>query len=474
MLSRRINHRNSEQRCHKKSRYQIIIFAFGAILWLTFTITSFVSSLDDFKYADFVSIIDTFVYLISIIIQAIFLIKYDCAILPNHWFFHYVIALMVVDKIWVWLEATFSGLSEIVSHVVVQIHCVRPANFTHSFTKNTESSFQEGLGITLVFLEPFFIEFLTISFGILITLWNSIGRDIEHRNDERNAERNFDIPYDDYAYVVNAEESRQIQGNGEIDTIVSDQCNLLDTLENHRSKWWHSRDKVKMAPFTLFSIFVSVAYFIADLILFQAKIPVPLSDGTKLILYRYIQIAVYLPTLVFPAAIYKMYKANKYRRATFSSSGYLLLFGSIANFIWYIFRFIASVTEMTVKEAAEDEDRPTALILPYLIMSIGCILQVWVQTQFLLAAQDAHQMDRHNSQLTQFCLIFITAINTSEWIQLSAMHHLVVENLSSKHYPVLAACFGEATAKTLIFLLYPLFEIYRFHSAVVAYEILSE
>ena len=39
--------------------------------------------------------------------------------------------------------------------------------------------------------------------------------------------------------------------------------------------------------------------------------------------------------------------------------------------------------------------------------------------------------------------------------------------------PTLDDAFGEVTTRIVIFLLYPLLGLYRFHSAVVAYEILN-
>ncbi len=105
-----------------------------------------------------------------------------------------------------------------------------------------------------------------------------------------------------------------------------------------------------------------------------------------------------------------------------------------------------------------------------LLYSFGCIIENWVQTQFIPAAQNVHQMGRQHFKLTRYCLIYMALMNLSEWIQLASYRQIAIQSTYEVN-PVMNKCFGEATTNTLFYLFYPLLELYRFHTVVVAYEI---
>ena len=140
---------------------QMIVFGVGACLWLTFSILSDINTFGK-SYEHVISNSDEFIYLISIVIQMAFLAKYAGAILPNSSLFHYSIALMIADKVWVWLTVTLGDLVH-VSHQRAGNISIYPiySNFSNFTTVNTssETTFHKVVDACMIFLEPFSLSF---------------------------------------------------------------------------------------------------------------------------------------------------------------------------------------------------------------------------------------------------------------------------------------------------------------------------
>ncbi len=253
------------------TRFQIAFFGCGAIIFLAFILTSKMSSLHMVFYTDWVSVLDTLTYLSSVAIQIVFLIKYDSAILPNHWFFHYSIALMVTDKVWLWLTVTMDRLDEVVA---------RNANGSFELrilhtNSSVNPSFQTAIYTCLVFLEPFFVEFLTIAMGVLIHLWNftSEQEQSSSEDDERNEENLVSSRYNDYSYVINNDGRYQTSINDNSDTIVSEHTSLLGLrflANRHRSSRRVCSEKVKIGTFTSLSAIIAMGFLISNLIFYTS------------------------------------------------------------------------------------------------------------------------------------------------------------------------------------------------------------
>ena len=468
---------------------QMIVFGIGACLWLIFNLIKETNSFEDItkSYGDFVSTLDEIIYLFSIIIQMVFLAKYAGAILPNSALFHYSIALMIADKVWVWLTVTLGDLIDVATHhhikiPIITIHIVD--NFTSPSTplnSSTETIYKEVLDGFLIFLEPFFIEFLTISIGVLFNLWHLIGSNrvqqqlhrLEEDQTTETTVRSNELSQD-YSYLADENLCNSIQ-------VTSSVPNYLPESEGHtlmftkrRSNAIQSKkEKLMMGMYLIFIGIVTLGALCTGLMwnygTFHKLVQGILSDETQYYLFRSVQIIAYFPVSVaVVVAMYNTYQENPCWSVSFTSSDYLLFFTAAANFIWYLLKLIAEATVLDVRSnELHREEVEFALIF-----SVQCILQVWVQTQFLLAAQSVRRLGRQNSKLTRLCLMYLAAINIALWLQMAISRETIVHDPHSI-IPVLSDCFGEVTTRTLIFLFYPAMELYRFHSAVIAYEILA-
>ena len=68
--------------------------------------------------------------------------------------------------------------------------------------------------------------------------------------------------------------------------------------------------------------------------------------------------------------------------------------------------------------------------------------------------------------------MYLIAVNISEWLQMAISRETSIEKASELN-PLMNEVFGEMNTRRLTYLLYPVMELYHFHSAIIAYEILK-
>ena len=107
-----------------------------------------------------------------------------------------------------------------------------------------------------------------------------------------------------------------------------------------------------------------------------------------------------------------------------------------------------------------------------LVYDILTMIMVWLQSQVILAAHSCQRLGYSNSKLTKVCLAYVIALNIPQWLQ-GALDR---ENLMHQYNyftPELNEYFGEVTVRMLTYILYSFMVLNKFHSAVMAYEILK-
>ena len=470
---------------------QMVVFGVGACLWLTFSILNDIYTIGR-SYEHVISSSDKFIYMISIVFHMAFLAKYAGAILPNSSLFHYSIALMIADKVWVWLTVTLSDLVHVSQQLsgnssLYPIHPIGNCCNLTTLNTSSETMFFKVVDVCMIFLEPFFIEFLTISIGVLFNLWHLIGNDqrsCEMEEQHRSVEQDTTAEtlnsvgrLQDYGCLINESwsKTRPTQGYFTSDMPESERHSLLAGDQKNVREMPCKRDSLIMRIYTACVIFFVLGFFAAEFILLHGQfhyLAHELSDDAQYFLYRCTEVIAYGPvTVAALPAIYKIYQKNACSSIVFSSSDYLLFFTATTHYIWFILKLIAAATVLEI--SSEEYLHGQAKFS--LIFSISCILQVWIQTQFIVAAQSVRRFRNPISKLTRMCLIYITVINVSEWLRMAISRGTVTrDNFYYTFYiPILSDCFGEVTTRTLMFLFYPALELFRFHSAIVAYEVLK-
>ena len=161
------------------SSIPVILFGSGSILY---TISGMVLDLvhesqqeQELDFATVFSYIGDSGYLICLVIQIKFFKMYNGAILKNCAVYHFSIAVMVTCQIWLWITSAASPFFHITSNstsVDPTDRCLHSSNITDA--TEMPSSSKEFIKLIYYFLEPFSVEYLTITSGYLFHLWQSM------------------------------------------------------------------------------------------------------------------------------------------------------------------------------------------------------------------------------------------------------------------------------------------------------------
>ena len=395
-----------------------------------------------------------------IILAIIFLRRYEGVALKSCRFFQYSIALMIGADAWVWICITVKPLW------TFSIHSTLNGSSNTSEYSDTATSFHlnstnEIMEIVETFLQPFFVEFLSISAGCVINLWFTMTDDprlhIEYEQqfnrETRIDEQNEDLP--DYRALLDQSESEDSLSQSKNDT----------TSRRHRY--------LKYIVITA-SVFIGTGYWAASEILpfgpFSFIAEEHLSDTTRSVLEKIIIGLVYLPLVVMNLiCLHILQKSSDGipQIKHFTTSDLLLLTTSAAYFFYFILRSIANINIVI------DDWKPECML--YLVINIGSIVHIWVQTQFIMTAHYVHRSVRRLPKTTEFTLIYVAAINLAEWLGLAVVHKWIENDPALAVFnPELVKSFGNLNTAILLLILNPIMEMYRFHSVVVAYETLHK
>ena len=168
-----------------------------------------------------------------------------------------------------------------------------------------------------------FIEFLTISVGVLFNLWHLIGKDqrsCETEEQHRTVEQDMTPDtlnsvgrFQDYGCLISANWNRpgSIQGSCTSDFAEAERHSLLAGNQDNREMPW-KKDSLITRIYTACVIVVVAGFLAAELILFQDPfhyLAHKVSYNTQYFLFRGMQLIGYGPvTVAALSAIYKIYR----------------------------------------------------------------------------------------------------------------------------------------------------------------------
>ena len=268
---------------------------------------------------------------------------------------------MIADKVWVWLTVTLGDLIYVSSHqhvdsFPIHVEINSSNNYSIPLNDSIETTFHGVVDVFLIFLEPFFIEFLTISIGVLFHMWHMIGTNGMHQK-SHNIEEDQDVEaasLQDYRYLADGTLYRSVQVSATVSNYLpeSEGSSLLFT--NRRNLRKHSiKEKLMMGIYIIFIVVVTLGNLFSELMWnygkFHELVSDKLSDETQYCLYRGMQIFAFFPLSI--AAIVstcKTYQENPCWLVSFTSSDYLLFFTAAANFVWYLLKLIAEATVLDI------------------------------------------------------------------------------------------------------------------------------
>ena len=400
-----VNHDHSDDR-GKKSSVQITLFGVGSFAYAICYILNVASR----HRISIVRSTNNGILLGCIILIIVFLHRYNGAYLKGCHLFQYSIAFMIGAEAWAWIFITVKPLWTL----SVNISSLTP-NVSGRVDNKLHPNFETVTEVIATFLQPFFVEFLSITVGCLLALWKTMSKDslLGTENEESYNARNR-----------NSRQSLCQEQNGHI----QDYGTLLEAeyLIQRRNSEETRTSKIHKYLGFAFSCLIGLGYFSASQILIVGPfsgISSNLPDTTRSIIITIVQAVVYLP--LFVAVVISIHTFQGHSNTTetirqFTTSDYLLLFTSAANVAFYSLKTIGVVGLFYV-----ESEFTTLTITFYLIVNLCCILYTWTQTQFIMTAKYVHRSGHKLPRLVDLTLPYLIVDNLVDWLNLSIDHQWI-------------------------------------------------
>ncbi len=420
---------------NRSSSLQIVVFGIGSILNL---ITHII--IEAMKYSlKTVEIINSSVMLLCCCVYIVFLNKYKGVTLKTSQLFQYSIAFIIGAEICAW-----------VFFAVEPLWIISMGNATHPVSNNSTGMII--VEITEIFLQPFLLEFLSISVAYHFSLWHRL-----------RGNKPTDYMYERYGTESN--HSTRVVTHQDYRTIIDDTEN--QSINDIREGTVCSR--ILKCIIAILSTVTALFYFVTFIILIMGpfsglfKISLPLA--TQNVMMKCIQTAVNVLLIIFGLLSLKKLQTsseNIMKVKQFTTEGFILLFTTSAVFVYTLLKFFAAF------ESSGSLDQT----IFFIGFEIGCIIRYWFQTQMIITAHYVRRSAQKLPKIVEFTLIYVIAINLIEWTWIAIMHRWVEDEVALGVYdPILVAAFGEVTAKKTHLILDPFRVVHAFHSAAVAYRV---
>ena len=442
---------------HCPSLLQIFVFAIGSMLTCALDISD---HLKDGPREQVVFLLQDINRLLAILFQMIFFSWYSY---DNHrgtlqylprWH-HLSISAMIGAQVWLWVSDTTEPLWKLDADYIRE-------NFTNATNESAEFTIEH-------FLEPFHVEFATISIGLLYGLWNISPTKTQLTSIPADLSKSFAAfaKYKNFPTVEN-----------------ENKCSKLPWLKH----------------ITFATILAFIYTVLSSLALYS---PCPRCDYSDMVVYVRVMFyrgifVLYLGALLPISSMYALWKlsSDRVRSSSATIGQYLLVITAIVVFVYYFLRIFAAgydlhydksdekmvgvdfvVAVLLTNHNGETSKIPSitheeimsldglSIIYPFLLF-----FQVWTQTQLLIEA------GRHKNipDGVKKILIYIIAINFAEWLQTGISIGFDRDHFNSQFTPIMNNFYTDGGARIIRLCLNPFIVLYRFHSAVVAWEVIVE
>ena len=435
------------------SSIPVILFGSGSILYTIFGMVLDSKQDHEFDFATVFSFIGDFSYLICLVIQIKFFTVYNGVILKNCAVYHFSIAVMVACQIWLWITSAASPFFHITSNstsVDPIDRCLHSSNITNATEMSSLS--QESIKLIHYFLEPFSVEYLTITLGYLFHLWQSMDGKTNTTN-VAGRDRISSSPAicaDETPHSLRTE--RDIQS-----------CKREAIAEqNPRCS---NFKKIRIVLFGISTV-VAISYFVVVLV--SSGELVECKHRMCFQVYFATSIMAYLPQVMCVYLIVRIHKTYDPIRENLSTNDILLLFTSSYKYIFWMLQLIASIG--TSLQTSYMHANVFYVYVKMLSPILG-VLQLSVQTHFLISVSAVHNSGKKLSTAIQAMTFFIGSLSVALW-WLFAMERAATEKTSNLFCEFYLS-FGSDTTQLIFLVLFPFIGLYHFHSAMVAFEVIS-
>ena len=420
------------EQSHHSASFQHALFGVGSILYLVCDILNGAISYPEDSDIAMLTLIGVS-YLACTVVAVIFFNKYNGVTLKQSQLVQYCIAFIIGGIISVLVSITVKPLWT--------LNLDEPTNSSNS--TDSELNFESVIKVTGNFLQPFFVEFLSMSLGCLFSLWQTM----------RHSQL---LPLDTYEDATSNRPVTNLQDYG---AILHEENNSPSQAQDLR------RHQLQKCLVCAMSIVISVCYFSVGLtdifgVLF-AKADFKVT--TQSLIMMCVLLSMYLPGMIMILMSMKKLQSTLEMIPNikqFTTAVYLLLLTAAAQFIFILLEFIAVL-------GCLQEDPFYIFCLFYMPLKL---YRIWLQTRFILMSHYIHRSKQNLPKIAEFTLIYVIMLNLIEWFGVAFIHKWVEENDIVEYSVILVTGFGKVNSKLIYLTLNPLKEVYLFHSAVLAYE----
>ena len=428
----------------QRSSIPVILFGLGSILYTIFDIirdihehhfqgvselnSTIASELEVFSY-----LFDG-TYMVCLVIQVKFFITYNYAILKNCATNHFSIAAMMACQMLLWISSAAKPSYEITlttADVIPSTECRQP-----NVTEQTEEE-SDGFEIIYYGLEPFSVEYLTITSGYLFQLWLNLGSNnvITNRNNNN------------FSSSIN------------VTTHSTPESDIQREVIPRRGHSTGRNRRIMMG----ISIIITVVYLVV--VVYTSGELVECKN--KICSYIYIGITsmVYLPQLLCIYLIFNIHKRYCPIQNPLSANDVLLLFTSGCGYGFFTLQFI-SLLGASLQETYIDN----TFVYIKLLYPLVAMLLLSIETHFLMTVSAIHSSGQELSTFIQTMTFFVGTISVAQWWLISMQRASIEKTMTL--FCEFYLSFGPNTTRMILLMLYPFTALYRFHSAIIAFEVI--
>ena len=402
------------------------------------------------------STLNNLIYLFLAVTQMLFFYTYDGAIFSNQSrrFFHFAMASGIASNTWNWLGVTFT--SPLWNYAEEEVHI----NYT-SWCSGDEIQSMWILNKIGGYLSILFPEYAIMAMSLLYCYWTAIvysgsrhqhvmDTSLQHVCRDPNCDNSSDEHDEDLHFLT--ENATQQSG-----TSTATQ-NLLHTLKKH--------------PYVLFISTILCVFYLSMVISSHFE---SWSDDHELVItiQLIISSSIFVPATFLVIMCLRRLSENSPQYLPLSGNDYLLIFASSWGVLCDLLQ-IVSIIEML----------RCGIYIQIAIVGIGvsCIFsaQTCLQTKLLLTIHRKHVSTIEDQDFIRASLIFLTSANIANWLVTGLVHEWAVDR---NYVSILTMGFdhvdfnspkGSTIGSTIILIIYPMLSLYRFHSAVICYEMLKQ
>ena len=442
----------THQESHSSS-FQIVLFGIGSIAYFICYLVKVAAT----HPIDIMQIIDKCLLLACIILFIIFLRLYKDVSLKTCRLFQYSIALMIGAVTWTWIYITVQPLW---IHFRDNSTSITPNISDHGDLLKLD--LETVTEIAESFLQPFYVEFLSISAGCLLCLWFKMRTDQDHLS-------HTDYDENSNLNVETSGQNRYFRDYGALLARVNE-----ESLINNRYSEKKTTHKIQKRIVIGLSVVMGTGYFISMQLSTVGpftKWSQSLQNTPRTVITRIVESAVYLPLIVLNlVSIRKLQNSNVNisKIQQYTSSDNLLLLTTAVQFGYRVLRAIAAIGVVFVGSISAN-----GTLLFYAIFILFSFTPIWTQTHLIMSANYVYRSVYKLPKVVEFTLIYVLVINIAEWLYISIAHKWVENEFDLHVYaPEFVTTYGNFNTKAILLAFDPIIAMYSFHSVVAVYHIL--